>query len=475
MTRSHGKRRLLGTLLLPLLAATLACSALTGPAGPSGAVLTQAAATVTAAAHVAATALAAAPTTAPILTEAPTAATTPTTAPGATALATEASTATLGPSAADTLTPEPGEAVVLDPCTLISSGEVASLMGVTAGTPKPQFGGCEFLGAGTSISSVVVLYALPASQSPSFFQQNLLYLRISDVRVDAAASAKFDADVQAGDTVASLDDLIAMSLGQPKFNAQKVDGLGSAALWSWNSNAARNSQNGDLLVARPGVVVSLRLIVGSSITEAGARPLIQPIVKRILANLPASFTVPGLQVVGSAPALDLCSLASPADAETILGDQARPGVVQYDACRFADAADHSVSVSAVPAGVTAANDLLAEAAFFSNDLGANSRLAADANAGDLVAAVRDMATMGHSGGGLTLENIPGLGDSAVLLIMTADSTRLSTLFVARPGVLVNIEVAVSPGNDAATKKAEVALMMHILAILPAKFTVSGVP
>src|SRR5258708_5581514 len=142
MTRPRHNPRHLAALLLPLLAASLACNALGGAGSPVGARLTHAAATVTAARP------AAPPTTAP---------------------------------------------------------------------------------AATGASSGVVIYALPGSQSQAFLNQFVPSLKSSGVNVDPALVTKFNQDTAAGDTVAAVNDLVAMTANQPKYRAHQVNGIGSVA------------------------------------------------------------------------------------------------------------------------------------------------------------------------------------------------------------------------------------------------------
>jgi hypothetical protein len=483
MLRSHGNRRLLATLVLPLLAASLACSTLTG--GSAGAALTQAAATVNAAANPAATAQAAVPTSAPILTQAPTAepptaASTPTVAPGATTLATEAVTGT--PAGADTPTTSstapatPGGAVVLDPCTLFTVAEAQSLTGVPMGTPKPQSGSCVIADAATGQSSGVVVYALPASQAQAFLNQFVPSLKQSGVTVPAALEAKLTQDTTAGDMVAAVNDLLAMSLNQPKFKAEKLEGVGSAALWSWNT--VLTLQEGLLVAAKPGAVVALALIAGASAKEADAKPAMQQLVGRILDGLPASFTVAGLQVVGSAPALDPCSLASASDIDPVMGTQSEDGVASQGQCNFVDVATHNLAVRvfALPAGVSAQNALtLAALTMLAGNQTAQAKVTADLTAGNLVAAVTDLGASVQSGPGYYLEITHGLGDAGFLSVQTVGTHRVAYFLAAKAGALVAVEGSLGPGDDKANSAAARAILEHILATLPDKFTVNGVP
>jgi hypothetical protein len=129
-------------------------------------------------------------------------------------------------------------------------------------------------------------------------------------------------------------------------------------------------------------------------------------VSRILDGLPASFTVAGLPVAGSAPALDPCSFVGADDAETVMGAKATDGVSSQGYCEFDDAATHKrlARIFAFPAGLAAANALnnVATIVLIGNSA-AQTQLTADIAAGDLVAAVRGLAA---SGQGRILNNLP---------------------------------------------------------------------
>jgi len=478
MSHTPRRRRLLGTLLLPLLAASLACSALSGGGTSGGAALTQAAATITAAAKQAATAQAAVPTTALIPTQAPTAAGTATTAASATAAATAtlAPAATATTAASSTAEATSGGPVVLDPCTLLTVDQAHSLTGVAMGTPKAQNGACLIADAATSQTVGAIVYALPASQAQSFFSQWVPSLKASGVTVDAKAAAKLDQDSAAGDTVAAVNDMIAMSINQPKFKAQKVDGLGSAALWTWNT--VLGSQQGLLVTARPGAMVALGLITGASTKEADAQPAMHQIMSGILANLPDKFTVAGLQVAGSGTALDPCSLASASDVDPVMGTQSVDGVAANGMCNFTDVSTHKVQVRvfAFPPGVAAQNALvLASLTMLVSNQTGQDKVSADVVAGDLVAAVTDLGAAVHTGTGYFLEITHGLGDSGFLFIQTVGTHRVAYFLAARPGAVVGVEGLLGPGDDKAESAAARTILEHILATLPDKFTVNGVP
>ncbi len=483
MTRWNGKHDWLLAFVLPLLAATLACNALSGPAGPGPAngLLTQAAATITAAAKLEATAQAAAPTSATSPTQAPTvavatAASSPAAVPSATTAPTQAAvTATPETAASGTPAATAANAAVVDPCRLITVDEAQAFVGVSVGTPQQKGAGCLFLDAATGFTYEVIVYALPASQSQSYVQQSVAQLKSFNVKVDPAAETKLNQDVTANDTVAAVNDLIGMSVGQANYTAQKLDGLGSTALWAWNKYA--KLQQASLTTAKPGVVVALLVVVGLSAKEADLQPAMQKTVSHILDGLPASFTVAGLQVAGSAPAIDLCALASASEIEAVMGAQPGRGQAVQGQCYYLAASNLKIQlrVYALPGGQAATEALnQVEANVIAGN--AKAQVDADIKAGDLVAAVKDLAATGPSLFGKP-EAVDGLGDASMFVLAApgGGTIRIGYLLAAKPGVLVGLTMILGPGDNATTKAAAIALLSHILSTLPAKFTVSGLP
>ncbi len=257
-------------LLAPLLAAALACSVSIGGTPSSQLILTQAAATASALA---------APSAAP-----------------ATATASQVPRRAATRAAADTppgptpTRPSSGP-VALDPCSLMSQAEAEALLGARSAKPTVQNGACLFAEAQARVT-VVNVYAYPPEQAQQVFQGHVFLLQGYRVKIDPAALDKLKADSAAGDVVASLNDLADMAVGQSNYRAEKVDGLGRAALWSWN--AAGTVQQAYLLAAKPGAVAGLELVLSASSQEASTKQAVVEIVRRILAGLPESFTVAGV-------------------------------------------------------------------------------------------------------------------------------------------------------------------------------------
>jgi len=111
-----------------------------------------------------------------------------------------------------------------------------------------------------------------------------------NVTVDPSVSNKVTQDAAAGDMPAAVNDLSVLISGLPDYHTEKLDGIGSAAAWSWHQTD--QDQQGALYAAQPGALVAL-IVVGSPTTkEADDQPLMETIVRRVLSRLPASFTLP---------------------------------------------------------------------------------------------------------------------------------------------------------------------------------------
>ena len=296
MTRLFRSRSWPGWALLPVVAATLACSLASGGGAPASLGLTQAAATVTAAAAQAATLLAGVQTPATTATPAPTELVvdtlTSTARATGTPMAAKRPTSTPTPAAGATGTPTPASSgqVKLDPCSLMSQAEAEGLLGAKAGKPTLQNGACFFSEAKTRLT-VVDVFAFPAAQAQPTFDAHAFLLQGFHVKIDPAALTKLQADSAAGDMVAALSDLANMAIGHGNYRAEKVDGLGSVALWSWNLVNTRYQAY--LLAAKPGALVGIEFVLGASGQEAGTKQAATVIVRRILNGLPANFTVSG--------------------------------------------------------------------------------------------------------------------------------------------------------------------------------------
>jgi hypothetical protein len=307
MNRPRQKRRWLAACVLPLVAATLACSitspqitidttraaatvgALAGTAqaavsqvAPTGeALLTQAANSVP---TLAAEATNLAPTLQALGTNvAPTVAAVGT-AVAPTVAAAETSVATVV-AGAGTAAPS-GTAVYA--CSLMSVDEASAIAGVPASTPTAVGQICLYYNI-LSTTTGVALYVLPATQAQLFLAQYVPALQASGITLDQATVDKLTKDATAGDMPAALADLQALISSVKDYQIQPLDGIGSGAFWSVNTSA-QNSEAA-LFAAKPGALVVLILRGATATQEAAAQPQMETIVKRILNSLPDNFTV----------------------------------------------------------------------------------------------------------------------------------------------------------------------------------------
>jgi hypothetical protein len=192
---------------------------------------------------------------------------------------------------ANTPTAAPGSAGTVDPCSYFSAADAQGLLGVPVGQPQRLQGSCAYFDAATN-TAVVGLYTLPAAQAKAFLGQYVPALEQNGVTVDPKVAAKIAQDIATGDTAAAVNDLRALSAGLPGYEIKPLDGVGSAALWSWHQ--VDKVQEGALIAAKPGALVALILMGTPTTQEAVEQPAMQAIVTRTLAALPDNFTVAGV-------------------------------------------------------------------------------------------------------------------------------------------------------------------------------------
>jgi len=273
MIRWHRIQPGLAALLLPCLAATLACAGIGGPNSAPNVALTQASGTLSAAATQVATTL-------PIATVlAPTPA--PPTAAATNPASTAASAATLA------VTPVANGSAI-NPCSLITSADAQPLVGgVAIGPGQYQNQSCLFTNA--SNTAEVALFVLPPTQTQAFLAIYVPTLESSAVTIVPELDSKLTQDAAAGDMPAAVKDLLAMYGGTPGYHIQKLEGIGSAALWSWH--ATDQDQQGALIAGQPGALVALVVIGSPTTQESDDQIQMGTIVRRVLSSLPASFTL----------------------------------------------------------------------------------------------------------------------------------------------------------------------------------------
>jgi len=191
---------------------------------------------------------------------------------------------------ARTPSPLPPGVTAVDPCRLVTTDEATSLAGQPAAPPKPLTSGCIYFDS-SATSTGVGLYVFPASQAQGFLGQYVPALTAKLVPLNQADIDKLNQDSAAGDMPASVNDLIALTHGVSGYEIKKLDGVGSAALWSWHT--LDQNQEGVLIAAKPGALVVLILHGTPTTEESQAQPAMATIVTRILANLPDNFAVAG--------------------------------------------------------------------------------------------------------------------------------------------------------------------------------------
>jgi len=235
MSRRSTVLRYLAVLLLPLLAAALACS-LPSTAPPTPNALTQAAAITIA--------------------------------------------------ATDAVAP------LVDPCSFMTTAEASALAGSPGTPPKPLTGGGCIYYDTTITTTGVGLYVLPAAHAQAFMGQYAPAFIGNGIPVDQKVAIKLSDDIDADDMPAAVNDLANLTSVLPGYDVRKLAGVGSAALWSWHT--LDQNQEGVLMAANPGALVVMILHGTATTQETDAQPLMVTIVTRILSRLPSIFIVPGL-------------------------------------------------------------------------------------------------------------------------------------------------------------------------------------
>ena len=180
----------------------------------------------------------------------------------------------------------------VDPCSFVTTSEASTLAGSPATPPKPLAGGgCIYYDA-TITTTGVGLYVLPAAHAHEFLGAYAPSFIGKGVPVDQQVAIKLTDDIAANDMPAAVTDLANLTIILPGYGVRKLDGVGSAAFWSWHT--LDPNQEGVLMAAKPGALVVVILHATLNTQEADAQPALSAIVRRILARLPGSFMVPGL-------------------------------------------------------------------------------------------------------------------------------------------------------------------------------------
>ncbi|HLF01516.1 MAG TPA: hypothetical protein VI547_06040 [Anaerolineales bacterium] len=214
---------------------------------------------------------------------------TATVTPEPSATVTRLPTATTDPSAT---------AVVLDPCTLITQAEAASVLGEPVSDGALLGGGCVFVDTAAA-QHIVSVYAVPANSAYDVLTGHMFLLTAFGLQINTLQNGEIKSLALAGDSVGVVDRLIYITDGNTLFASQRVNGLGDSAIWI--SRVAGTVRQSFLIVARGQSVAGIDLVVTSLRAEESARDSAKAMMETILSRLPAKFTLGSTQPVSTAP------------------------------------------------------------------------------------------------------------------------------------------------------------------------------
>lgn len=207
--------------------------------------------------------------------------------------------AVISPQAATeepTTTPEPTAVpaigadttpVIVDPCSLLTTAEVESLLGEPAGEPTPVDGGCIYQEPVERMETVTVFAVQGEAAADALGAQLFLVSLMGGVQIDEATTQEATALAEAGDVVGLVEQLTALTVGQPGLHAEAVEGLGEAALWVWKElDGAGAPQQGFLVAAQGQTAVGINLVVTQGQQQSDTLAVARPLVEQLLSRFP---------------------------------------------------------------------------------------------------------------------------------------------------------------------------------------------
>lgn len=179
-------------------------------------------------------------------------------------------------------TPQPAEAVVINPCDLVTADETQSALGeAVAGTYQAQFASCTFQ---ASDGTQLVVFVANGQQGKDLMMQGL-ESEVQYLGNDAAKAALEILKPQVASL--SMADLAAGVNGvETALGAQvtEIQGIGDSAFWT-TRDAQKVTQ---ITVLRGENAVSLTLVGKDSAT---GQSLITAIIGNVVSRLPDNFTL----------------------------------------------------------------------------------------------------------------------------------------------------------------------------------------
>ena len=184
-----------------------------------------------------------------------------------------------------------------------------------------------------------------------------------------------------------------------------------------------------------------------------------------------------------APMVDPCGFISTSEASTLAGAPAAPPrPLTGGGCIYYDTAITTTGVGLYVLPAAHAQTFLGQyvPAFQGHGVPIDDktakRFADESAAGDMPAAVNDLAEMTAHMPGYTIQKLAGVGSAALWSWHTLDQNQEGVLLGAQPGALVVMILHGPLDTQSATAQpAMAALVRRILDSLPGRFTVPGLP
>lgn len=208
---------------------------------------------------------------------------TPTAAPAAPTTAAPTAAVATTPAATPT-------AVVLEPCSLVTSADVEAILGEPASAPRLINGGCTFTNAKDSLYAFTVA-AVQEQEAGGVLQGQAMLLGFAGAKLDEARMNKLKLMAAALDYKGFFNELIAAAEGSPAIQARLIENGGSDLVyWAWLT--AQTRRQGAFVALRGATLVNINLVVADTQTEAAMLAASTTLADQIFGRLPARFTLP---------------------------------------------------------------------------------------------------------------------------------------------------------------------------------------
>jgi hypothetical protein len=186
-------------------------------------------------------------------------------------------------------TPDPNATViVLNPCSLITSGEAASALGAPVSRPIRAGGGCIYVDT-ASQRHVITVFAVTAASAADTVEGHLYLLGAFGVPFTSGDAARLEELRRSGDLHGVVEGLLAMPASGPGLQVEALQGLGDAAVWA--SKEQGIVRQGFALIARGQALLGIDLVATSARDNETMRDTARLVAERMLDRLPEQFTV----------------------------------------------------------------------------------------------------------------------------------------------------------------------------------------